>query len=254
MHAGRVRDVCAVGGGRFRAQGAHVKRSAHGLVRSTPLPKLAASPASSSSRSRARSCRPTGATRRLGGRHRWLPRPAWCSPKGVDRVRASPHHVAHIPAHPAPLRPWPPARAPRRAGARGRGAQQPLLGPWAGDVPRLGARLSRATSTSRCGVPSAAPHTRPPRRRAAPRTGGAGERAPPHHPHAPAATNSPAASAPTSAPSSYPFLRRSLPGRVGLGLAYSFGDEQAPATFVGARACSATPAPRQHTCSSAWPA
>ena len=41
-----------------------------------------------------------------------------------------------------------------------------------------GTLLSRATSTSRCGVPSAAPHTSPPRRRQPRGRGGAGERAP----------------------------------------------------------------------------
>ena len=67
----------------------------------SPLQKLAASPAVS--RRRARSCRPTEGRGRLGGRLRPLPRPArgrlGAPPKGVDRVRASPHHVAH----PAPL-------------------------------------------------------------------------------------------------------------------------------------------------------
>ena len=59
------------------------------------------------SRRRARSCRPTEGRGRLGGRLRPLPRPArgrlGAPPRGVDHTRASPHHVAHIPAHPAPL-------------------------------------------------------------------------------------------------------------------------------------------------------
>ena len=49
-----------------------------------------------------------------------------------------------------------------------------------------GTLLSRATSTSRCGVPSAAPHTSPPRRRQ-PVDGGGRRASPSHRPHAPSA-------------------------------------------------------------------
>ena len=110
VHAGRVRGIGAIRGSRPCTRGAHVKPGAHLPSRCvgsfhSPLQKLAASPAVS--RRRARSCRPTEGRGRLGGRLRPLPRPArgrlGAPPKGVDHVRASPHHVAHIPAHPAPL-------------------------------------------------------------------------------------------------------------------------------------------------------
>ena len=106
VHAGRVRGIGAIRGSRPCTRGAHVKPGAHLPSRCvgsfhSPLQKLAASPAVS--RRRARSCRPTEGRGRLGGRLRPLPRPArgrlGAPPKGVDHVRASPHHVAH----PAPL-------------------------------------------------------------------------------------------------------------------------------------------------------
>ena len=135
-HAGRVHGVGAVDRSRPRTRGAHVKARADScwLIFTPPVQKLAASPAASPRPGVER-----GAAGRPGG-HGAARRPSpaapsartWspgCSPKGVDHARASPHHVAHIPAHPAPLRPRPPARAPRRVGARGQGAQQPLLGP-----------------------------------------------------------------------------------------------------------------------------
>ena len=53
----------------------------------------------------------------------WSP---WVLAEGHRACGRVPYHVAHIPAHPAPVRPWP-ARAPRRASARGK--RRALLGP-----------------------------------------------------------------------------------------------------------------------------
>ena len=112
--------------------GAHLPSRCVGSFHS-PLQKLAASPAVS--RRRARSCRPTEGRGRLGGRLRPLPRPArgclGAPPKGVDLVRASPHHAA-------PLSLGHQQELIDASVREAEGAQQPLLGPWAGDVPRLG--------------------------------------------------------------------------------------------------------------------
>ena len=108
-HAGWVRGVGAIRGSRPRTRGAHVKRGAH-VPAVYCVGSLLPSPETcgiSVSRRRARSCGPTEGRGRLGGRLRPLPRPARgrldAPPKGVDHTRGSPHHVAHIPAHPAPL-------------------------------------------------------------------------------------------------------------------------------------------------------
>ena len=202
MHAGRVQGVGVVGRSCPRARGAHVKAGAHiSRVRSLPplsrnLRHLRPRPRVAESRAELRADRGHGAARRPSpsalSACTW---PPGCSPKGVDRVRASPHHVAHIPAHPAPLRPRPPARAPRRVGARGRGAQQPLLGPWAGDVPRLGPFCRVRPAPHAVAYP--APHlTRAHRGAASPVDGGGRRASPSRRPHAPVATNRPAASAP----------------------------------------------------------
>ena len=242
VHAGRVRGIGAIRGSRPCTRGAHVKPGAHLPSRCvgsfhSPLQKLAASPPVAGSRAELRAHRGHAAARRPSASapsaRTWLP---GCSPKGVDLVRASPHHAAH----PAPLSLGHQQELLDASVREAEGAQQPLLGPWAGDAPRLGTLLSRATSTSRCGVPSAAPHTSPPRRRQ-PR-GRGGQASEPLAPPTRARRHQPPCRlGPTSAPSSYPFLRRSL--GLGLGLACSFGDEQAPATFVCTRPRSAAPAP-----------
>ena len=147
----------------------------------------------------------------------WLP---GCSPKGVDHVRASPHHVAH----PAPL---------------SLDHQQELID---ASVREAEARSSRCwdhePATCRVWDPSVACDQHLTLWRTQRRTSHEPTEAPPtrarrHQP--------PCRLGPTSAPSSYPFLRRSL--GLGLGLACSFGDEQAPAAFVCTRPRSAAPAP-----------
>ena len=164
----------------------------------------------------------------------WLP---GCSPKGVDLVRASPHHAAH----PAPLSLGHQQELIDASVREAEGAQQPLLGPWAGDVPRLGPFCRVRPAPHAVAYP--APHlTRAHRGAASPVDGGGRRASPSRRPHAPVARRQPPCRlGPTSAPSSYPFLRRSL--GLGLGLACSFGDEQAPAAFVCTRPRSAAPAP-----------
>ena len=198
VHAGRVRGIGAIRGSRPCTRGAHVKPGAHLPSRCvgsfhSPLQKLAASPPVAEARAELQAHRGPRAARRPSASapsaRTWLP---GCSPKGVDHVRASPHHVAH----PAPL---------------SLDHQQELID---ASVREAEARSSRCwdhePATCRVWDPSVAcdqhltlwrtqrrtshePTEAPP----APWTGGGGRRASPsRRPHAPVATNRPAASAP----------------------------------------------------------
>ena len=252
MHTGRVRGIGAIRGSRPCTRGAHVKPGAHLPSRCvgsfhSPLQKLAASPPVAEARAELQAHRGPRAARRPSASapsaRTWLP---GCSPKGVDLVRASPHHAAH----PAPLSLGHQQELIDASVREAEGAQQPLLGPWAGDAPRLGPFCRVRPAPHAVAYP--APHlTRAHRGAASPVDGGGRRASPSRRPHAPVARRQPPCRlGPTSAPSSYPFLRRSL--GLGLGLACSFGTSRPRRPL-----CALGLAPlrrRPHTCSSAWPA
>ena len=110
VHAGWMRGVGAIRGSRPRTRGAHVKPGAPGPARLCWL-ILLPSPETCGISGRVAEARAELQAHRGPRAARW-PSPAapsartWspgCSPRGVDHTRAPPHHVAHIPAHPAHL-------------------------------------------------------------------------------------------------------------------------------------------------------
>ena len=108
-HAGWVRGVGAIRGGRPRARGAHVKRGAHGpavycVGSFYSSPETCGISGLAEARAELRAHRgPRAARRPSPAAPSARTRSPGRSPRGVDHTRASPHHVAHIPAHPAPL-------------------------------------------------------------------------------------------------------------------------------------------------------
>ena len=197
-HAGWVRGVGAIRGGRPRTRGAHVKRGAHGpsvyCVGSfySPLQKLAASPACrGGARGAAGPPRAAGGSAAVSGRSLGPHAVAWVLAEGRRPHARVPTPRGPHPGAPSATEPWPPAGAPRRVGERGRGAQQPLLGPRAGDGPRLGqfCRVRPAPHAVACPAPH--PHGRRAELRARARRGrrqpggrGTGARAPSRPAHA----------------------------------------------------------------------
>ena len=134
-HAGWVRGIGAIRGSRPRTRGAHVKPERTDLRSTvldhfTPLSRnLRHLRCRGGARGAAGPPRAAGGSVAVPGRSLGPHVVAWALAEGRRPHARVPTPRGPHPGAPSATEPWPPAGAPRRVGERGRGAQQPLLGP-----------------------------------------------------------------------------------------------------------------------------